>query len=82
MNALLESALAIAAAGWAVIPLHTPIDGGCDCRGPACSSPGKRPRTKNGLSDATTDVDQIRKWWNRWPDANIGAVVPSGYVWE
>jgi Protein of unknown function (DUF3631)/Bifunctional DNA primase/polymerase, N-terminal/Primase C terminal 1 (PriCT-1) len=80
MNALLESALAIAAAGWAVIPLHTPIDGGCDCRGPACASRGKHPRTKNGLSDATTDADQIRKWWNRWPDANIGAVVPSGYV--
>jgi|GEM_PF-554907 len=80
MNALLESALAIAATGWRVIPLHTPIDGACDCRRPDCSSPGKHPRTKNGLSDATTDADQIRRWWGMWPGANIGAVVPDDYV--
>ena len=80
MNALLESALAIAATGWGVLPLHTPVDGVCDCRKPDCSSPGKHPRTKNGLSDATTDADQIRKWWGMWPQANIGAVVPDGYV--
>jgi hypothetical protein len=80
MNALLESALAMAAAGWAVIPLHTPVDGACDCRRPNCTSPGKHPRTKNGLSDATTNADQISNWWNRWPDANIGAVVPSDLV--
>src|ERR1035437_7684989 len=77
---LLESPLAMAAAGWAVIPLHTPIDGGCDCRRPDCSSPGKHPRTKNGLSDATTDADQISRWLGMWPQANIGAVVPKGYV--
>lgn len=80
MIALLESALAMAAGGWAVIPLHMPIDGACDCRRPNCSSPGKHPRTMNGLSDATTDADQIRKWWRMWPDANIGAVVADGYV--
>jgi hypothetical protein len=80
MNALLDGALAMAAAGWAVIPLHTPIDGACDCRRPGCSSPGKHPRTKNGLSDATTDPDQIRKWWGMWPTANIGAVVPDGHI--
>jgi hypothetical protein len=80
MSALLESALAIAAAGWGVIPLHTPVDGACDCHRPDCSSPGKHPRTKNGLSDATMDADQIRKWWSMWPTANIGAVVPDGFI--
>ena len=70
----------MAAAGWAAIPLHTPIDGVCDCRRPDCSSPGKHPRTKNGLLDATTNADQIRRWWGMWPQANIGAVVPDGYV--
>ncbi len=80
MNAPVESALAMAACGWGVIPLHTPIDGVCDCRRPDCSSPGKHPRTKNGLSDATADADQILKWWRLWPDANIGAVVPDGFV--
>ena len=80
MSRLLASAIAIAATGWGVIPLHTPVGGVCDCRKPDCSSQGKHPRTKNGLSDATTDADQIRKWWGMWPQANIGAVVPDGYV--
>lgn len=80
MSTLVESALTMAAAGWSVMPLHTPIEGECDCRRPGCSSPGKHPRTRNGLSDATTDPDQIRKWWGMWPTANIGAVVPNGLI--
>jgi putative DNA primase/helicase len=80
MNALLGGALAMAAAGWAVIPLHTPVDGACDCRRPDCPSPGKHPRTKNGLKDATTDPDQIRCWWGACPMANIGVAVPLGIV--
>jgi hypothetical protein len=70
----------MAAAGWGVIPLHTPIDGVCDCHRLDCSSPGKHPRTKNGLTDATTDADQVRKWWGMWATANIGAVVPDGLI--
>jgi putative DNA primase/helicase len=70
----------MATAGWPVLPLHTPIDGVCDCRRSDCSSPGKHPRTKNGLLDASTDPDQIRKWWAIWPDANIGIAVPVGIV--
>jgi Bifunctional DNA primase/polymerase, N-terminal/Primase C terminal 1 (PriCT-1) len=80
MNVPVESALAMAAAGWGVIPLHTPIDGACDCHRPDCSSPGKHPRTKNGLTDATTDANQILSWWRMWPHANIGAVVPGGFI--
>lgn len=80
MSPLLDGALTMATAGWGVIPLHTPINGACDCHRPDCSSPGKHPRTKNGLSDATTDADQIRRWWGMWPIANIGAVVPDGLI--
>lgn len=29
------------------------------------------PLTKNGLKDATTDPEQIKKWWKMWPDANV-----------
>ncbi|PLS87145.1 MAG: hypothetical protein CYG60_03450 [Actinobacteria bacterium] len=29
-----------------------------------------------GYRDATTNRDQIRRWWRRWPDANVG--VPTG----
>jgi putative DNA primase/helicase len=76
----LGGALAMAAAGWAVIPLHSPVDGACDCRRPDCPSSGKHPRTKNGLKDASTDPDQISRWWTMWPQANIGIAVPPGIV--
>lgn len=66
-----EMALAYARHGWLVFPLHTVIDGGCDCRRP-CHSPGKHPRTMKGFKDATTDLDVIDRWWSMWPAANVG----------
>ncbi len=33
---------------------------------------GKCGRLGHGFWDATTDTSQIRKWWEQWPDANIG----------
>lgn len=33
-----------------------------------------------GFRDATTDVDQIDKWWRACPDANIGATPLVGNV--
>jgi putative DNA primase/helicase len=58
--------------GWQVFPLHSLRDGICTCGNSACASPGKHPRTAHGLKDATTDPEQIRAWWEQWPDANIG----------
>ncbi|GAA4259860.1 bifunctional DNA primase/polymerase [Dactylosporangium darangshiense] len=71
---LLDSALQYAAAGIAVVALHTPDVGGrCSCSGRIdCGSPGKHPRLPHGLHDATTDPRRIRRWWRRWPDANVG----------
>jgi len=78
---LLAAALGYAAAGFPVMPLHTPIDGVCDCpKAAACTSPGKHPRTLNGLKDATLDELKIRRWWKSWGTANIGLAVPEGYV--
>jgi hypothetical protein len=37
----------------------------------------KAPLTKNGHLDATSDLEQIRAWWTRWPNAMIGAPVPD-----
>lgn len=42
--------------------------------------PGKKvpyPGTK-GFKDATTEVDQLRAWWVRWPHSNIGLATGHG----
>jgi len=84
MKSLLDHALAYAELGWYVFPCHWPIKKAgwsCSCElwkrekvneDFECHRPGKHPRTENGLDDATTDPDQIRAWWRKWPTANIG----------
>ncbi len=79
---ILDAARDYAAGGWAVIPLHSISDGVCTCCKSDCSSPGKHPRTANGLKDASKDFYQIADWWRQWPDANIGIATgeASGFV--
>lgn len=78
----LEHALNYASMGWAVMPLHSIVDGHCDCNRAECASPGKHPRTMRGVKDATTNANAIRQWWGMWPDANIGVATgqQSGIV--
>ena len=53
---LAAAALAYAEAGLAVFPLK----------------PGSKvPATLDGLKSATCDAEQVRAWWQRWPDANV-----------
>lgn len=73
-----EKAFAYAAKGKAIFPIHSVVDGKCTCSKPECLHAGKHPRTRNGLKDATTDHEQIKKWWNMWPDANIGMLTGQG----
>jgi hypothetical protein len=54
---LLDFALSYAREGFAVFP---------------CKSRGKEPLTQHGFKDATRDEVQIRRWWTKRPDANIG----------
>lgn len=56
-NEMLEAALKYAGQGWAVFPLKPR---------------GKAPVTTNGVKDATTDYEQVKTWWNKYPKANIG----------
>lgn len=54
---LKESVLHYASMGYRVFPLV----------------PGaKVPRTKHGFKEATTNLEQVEKWWTIWPDSNIG----------
>lgn len=91
-----EWAIEYASRGWPVFPIYEPKDGQCSCGRPSepsdkaerhpgieyCSSPAKHPRIKNGLSDASTNPNQINHWWAQWPNANIGMATGerSGFV--
>ena len=72
-DGLLWAAKGYAERGWLVLPLWWPLpDAACACGRPDCSKPGKHPLTRHGLHDATTDAGVIRRWWTRWPRANVG----------
>jgi hypothetical protein len=58
----LAAALAWAARGVAVLPVRPN---------------SKSPLTTNGLHDASTAVGMLRRWWTRWPDANVA--IATGY---
>ena len=53
---MLSGAVLYAAHGWAVFP---------------CVIEGKTPATQHGFKDASTDVDQVRRWWGRDPERNV-----------
>lgn len=54
---MIRAALGAAALGFEIFPV----------------SPAKTPLTAHGHLNATTDSEQIRRWWRANPDANIGA---------
>ena len=76
---------------WRIFPCHSIVQ---TAAGPACScsrtpdivcaanpiSPGKHPRVKGGFKAATDNEAQIRRWWTKFPDANIGLATGSGLV--
>jgi hypothetical protein len=70
---MLEAALKYVQQGWAVLPLHTVVNGMCTCqKREHCHSPGKHPRTRNGVTDATKNPTDLQTWWRKWPNSNIG----------
>jgi len=72
-NERLNAALGYAAAGWHIVPLWWPLKSGCACpKGQACPSCGKHPIIAGGVNAASDDPITIAKWWQRWPDANVG----------
>lgn len=77
---LLQHALLYASIGWWVFPLHHLVVAQdkltCSCAaGALCEKgSGKHPLTEKGFLEASIDPDCIRRWWQRWPRANIGIV--------
>ncbi len=76
MSPMLEAALRYASCGLSVVPLHTPTASGCSCeKGPACTSPGKHTRIAwKPYQERRAAPAEIRTWWARWPEANIGII--------
>ncbi|WP_166353561.1 bifunctional DNA primase/polymerase [Phytoactinopolyspora limicola] len=58
---MLDAALRCASSGLPVFP---------------CVPGTKRPLIQRGFYAAMTDVDEIRDWWTRWPEANLA--MPTG----
>jgi hypothetical protein len=60
MSEMYSAALVMARRGFPVFPC----------------TPEKKPYTKHGFKDASTNAAQIRSWFQRWPDALLG--MPTG----
>ncbi len=66
MSDFKENALAYAGLGLAVFPLK---------------AKGKTPLTSHGVKDATKDLKQIERWWDKWQEANIGIATGEASAW-
>jgi len=61
MNEILDAAIQYANRGWAVFPVKK----------------NKNPYTQRGFYDATTDTEIIKRWWQKWPNANVAIATGS-----
>lgn len=77
-----DAALYYAALGWPVLPLHSVDQAGrCTCGRSDCARPAKHPvahLVRQGVRDATTDTDQIRRFYAREPLLGVG--IATGVV--
>ena len=80
MSDLLDTALDYTARGWPVIPLCHPDGGRCGCgRGHEGRDVGKAPLLGRDYQHLRADEPQVRDWWRRWPQANVGLLLePAG----
>lgn len=73
-STMLTAALVIAAKGTPVFPCHPADPPGT----PKARRNAKKPLIAGGFKAATTDAEQITRWWTDWPLALIG--MPTGAI--
>jgi len=83
-RACLEAALYYRARGWSVVALCPPDHAGVG-KGHAhqCKNKGKAPLVRwSDLQEHLASADDIRRWWQQWPNANVGIIMgrASGLV--
>lgn len=64
-NPFLAAALDYAARGWRVLPIRPRA---------------KTPLTPRGVYAATSDPARIRRWWAKWPTANVAIATGDGLL--
>jgi hypothetical protein len=76
-----RAAEAYAALGYRVVAIHAiRAGGGCTCqRGTRCSDPGKHPCLASWPRAASRTPAEVRRWWQRWPQANVGLVTGARF---
>src|SRR5690348_721609 len=75
---MLELAIDHAQQGYLIFPVHSVQHGACTCGGETGCTPGRHPilgLVPRGEADATTDLEIIRTWWTKVPNANVGAIM-------
>jgi hypothetical protein len=79
---MLDAAVKLAVHHFSVFPVNSIVNSHCTCGKESCTSKGKHPIPFNGLKSATHDIGQIREWWQKYPQANIGLVAgkSSGFI--
>lgn len=70
----LAAAYKYASWGWALLPVHYPMDGGCSCGSTHADRPreiGKHPALLDGFHGASSAIEDVERWWldQEW---NIG----------
>jgi hypothetical protein len=76
-----RAAEAYAALGYRVVAMHAVrADGGCTCQqGRGCADPGKHPCLAGWPRAASRTPAEVRRWWQRWPLANVGLVTGARF---
>lgn len=80
MTRLADRALKLAEAGFRVFPAYGIMNGKCECGDPNCDSIGKHPAIKGWKEKATSDKDQIMRWWSRNGNRNPAIATGKGLV--
>lgn len=74
---MLEYALEYLTLGYPVFPVCSPAMGQHQHGAAVCKNLGKRPLIRwETYQNRVPTIDEVRQWWARWPNANIG--MPTG----